>query len=402
MLPNVFALAFVLRCYTYWILEDVKLAAAILVFATAVFRCDLLLLLFTFGLSWLINRQLTLFAAIKIGILSGIISLVLTVPLDSILWQRLLWPEGEVFYFNTILGKSEEWGTSVWHWYFSSAIPKSMLATLLLIPFAITRTAEILVSWERRSRFQSTNQSSSLSPSSERPSFINRQWLRYFIPVIAFVILYSLLGHKEMRFIFPAIPGLNLIAAAGMSNLSKLAFPSKDKQATWIGRIAFGCGILCIAMTWLGNVTFLAVSTKNYPGGVALTNLSRYIHERSLHHKIPKDVVVHIDVASAMSGVSLFGQRDAQAQSGPRDNPDVNWSFKKSGYEKANAIGYADANDLTHLLSEQQDAPVGFRRIQTIQGKPALNIRERKVSTEDTIFIYERIGLDESSAEQIN
>ena len=86
MLPNVFALAFVLRCYTYWIEgnttnnnNNIQKAAAVLVFATAVFRCDLLLLLVSFGLSWLVTRKLTLIEAIKIGIITGIISLLITI-----------------------------------------------------------------------------------------------------------------------------------------------------------------------------------------------------------------------------------------------------------------------------------------------------------------------------------
>jgi len=377
MLPNVFALAIVLNSYADWLNGNISRAARLLVVATTIFRCDLLLLLGSVGLTWLLTRKLSIVQALKIGIVTGIISLLLTIPLDSLLWQRLLWPEGEVFYYNAILGKSSDWGTSPWHWYYTSALPKSMLLTALLVPFSYFRIVEYLMTLEQRIR-----KSSKASGLNFRQLF-ERQWLEYLLPILGFVTLYSFLAHKEVRFIFPAIAMLNAMAAVGIQRLSSLAFPAKGKERLVIASLGFYCGLFCLLITLFGSLIFVAVSHQNYPGGDALLRLSDLVSNLNLPRGT--DVHVHIDVASAMSGVSLFGQRAADIQT-----EEVNWNFHKSGYEKEHSLEASGLESFTHILSENANLSHEFEVIGTIQGNPSFNIRRCGIHTTDAIHILER------------
>ena len=379
MLPNTFAMAIILHAYSFWLDGHVEQAASLVVFAAAIFRCDILLLLAPLGLSWLITRQFTIRRALVIGVLTGFVSLLVTVPFDSLLWQRPLWPEGEVFYYNTILGKSSDWGTSPWHWYFSAALPKSMLMTILLTPLSLLRLPDLLVGWERRLR------SSTGSTGAVTLGWIDTTWLPILLPALCFIVLYSNLGHKEMRFIFPALPLLNLASASSMAKLNELAKTNKDKAPTWIGRCMFYFGVICILLTMVGSLAFVVVSKWNYPGGESLKLLSDHFHQEVQRRNVSIDmVVVHVDVASAMSGVSLFGQRAVQYQF-----PTVTWNFVKAGYEDEHAI-LQDVESVTHALSESPDTLVGFRVVAEVLGSPRLNMRRLSVETKPSIFVLER------------
>ena len=426
MLPNTFAVCLTLHAFSYWLLKKVPAAAACLVAAAAVVRCDVILLVFTAGLSWLHAGQLTIPHAIQVGVVTGVASLFLTVPLDSLLWQRPVWPEGVVFYFNAVLGQSEQWGTEPWYWYWKTALPKVLLGSVVTVPLAVLPIMEHLVAWEGRQRGLVMASKNKAAPS----GWIDSTWLPFLLPAFGFVALYSCLGHKETRFLFPVLPLWNLAAAVGLGNVHTAAFEpfqpddssaqkkknddrdeqqeQQQQQATpylkrsILGRLVYvGC-VGLLLLTLAASSAFVAVSRWNYPGGDALNRLIQRIEENQSslrllpHHEKRATVRVHVDVASTMTGVSLFGQREATARV-----PAVEWVFDKAGYEEENLVpggpaASAASSDwtsmYTHLLTEDKDVadPDLFRVVDVIQGNPRLDLKRARIVTTDTIYILER------------
>lgn len=357
MLPNTFATIVVLHGYAYWLQGKFSPAAACLVAATTLFRCDVILLVFTVGLTWLVRKELTVQKCLQVGIQTAVLCLLATVPIDSSLWRYWVWPEGQVFYYNTILGKSSDWGTLPWHWYVTRALPKIMLGTGVLVPLAVVRwssgrAVRQLLTWE-----------------------VDYSWMPYFLPALGYVGLYSFLGHKEVRFLFPIVPLLNLAAAVGMSKLHQAAFVTqKGKSSSQLAKVAFFGGLGCLVVSLAGSMLFLQVSRHNYPGGKALTVLADHL----VHHD--KGVIAHvwIDVATAMSGVSLFGQQAAAIR--------TPMTIDKAGYEPKE-VHY---EQFSHLISEDPEIDSHFHVFDVIQGKPRLDIFQREIVTEDTLFLLER------------
>ena len=164
----------------------------------------------------------------------------------------------------------------------------------------------------------------------------------------------------------------------------------------WFAKGMYLCGAGSIAFTLMGSLVFVMLSTNNYPGGVALEGLKLHLEScmetEQIHAQKWEDIHVHIDVAAAMTGVSLFGQRHASyrylnEEVGAYGSP---FRIDKSGYEEENTIkGTYEAH--THLLTERQSVE-GYHTIDAIPGYPRLDVRNFRIATQDAIYILERDG----------
>ena len=115
------------------------------------------------------------------------------------------------------------------------------------------------------------------------------------LPALASVALLSLLPHKELRFVFPALPLLTLAGAAAADGL--WSFSGK-----WRPLARLACLGLVIATLLLTVVGSLAAHL-NYPGGVAL----RALHDE-VGYGFGGPAAVHLDDKVATTGASRFGE----------------------------------------------------------------------------------------------
>lgn len=142
---------------------------------------------------------------------------------------------------------------------------------------------------------------------------------RLLIPALAFVAVFSCLGHKELRFIIYVLPLLNIVAALVVSAIvedaegSAVKTDNKSVKSSWSWLSAIRWGdlfvFLCISSTVATTVAFSVISHYNYPGGNALLHLHQHHQvQKSKAQNLPCHVSVYIDVAAAMTGISRFSE----------------------------------------------------------------------------------------------
>ncbi|KAF2556438.1 hypothetical protein F2Q68_00012671 [Brassica cretica] len=300
--PKIYSLVAVNLAYGNWLKGNFYSALSFLIFSTVIFRCDVMLLLGPIGLEFLLTRSISFWKALKYCVGTAVVAVGLTISVDSIMWKKFVWPEFEVFWFNSILNRSSDWG----------------LGTVFdrRVPFLI-------------------------------------------LPVLSFVILYSKLPHKELRFIISSVPMLNLSAAVAASRIY-----NNRKKTIWklVNMVMLALFVISAGCT---IVTFMA-SYNNYPSGYALKRLHQISH--------PANVVgeewVHIDTFGAMNGISRFCEEGFP------------WRYSK---EEEVGVEELRNRNFTYLVNEHPSvdgykclfSEEGFDRLELRRGFPPIVLVKR-------------------------
>ncbi|KAI9463196.1 alpha-1,6-mannosyltransferase subunit [Lactarius psammicola] len=322
-LPNMFALPLV-NLALYQLLEHgsrpATRAVVLLTFAAVVIRAELAALLGSFAIQLLLDGRISLTRLIKVGLVSSLVSIALTVSIDSYFWDRWpLWPELFSIYFNVYEGKSTEWGVSPFWTYLTTFLPRLLMATELFIPIGFIQDARI------RALVQ---------------------------PALLFTLLMSFLGHKEWRFVVYVVPLLNIAAAHGARTLL-----NRRKGIIW-AKLALLTVVGALALNTAATILLTRASMANYPGGTALAVLNeRYADSAHVH--------VHVSNLAAQSGASLFLHTHAppyRERIGilPLTASAVHhpWVYNKT--ENLTPADIAYSSTFTHVIAESRDAlPAG-------------------------------------------
>ncbi|KAF6135441.1 hypothetical protein GIB67_027315 [Kingdonia uniflora] len=271
----------------------------------------------------------------------------LTIVIDTVMWQYIVWPELKVLWFNSVLNRSSEWGTHAFHWYFTSALPRSLLAAYPLV---------------MGMRNENNWLFDILYSSLQLGLVLDRRIRLYILPVFSFVLIYSKLPHKELRFIIAAIPMFNLAAAIAAGRI----YNNRKKGVwSWLYFILIGSFLVSLGC----SVILFMASYDNYPGGYAL----KALHQMANETNYTEDQSVHIGTFSAMNGVSRFCEHSFP------------WRYSK---EEGIAIEELCHRDFTYLLNEHSRID-GFKCLYAISSfsgvrvqrgfPPILLIKEPKV-----------------------
>lgn len=310
-------------------------ALILLTIAGVVFRSEIAIILacYTVYLYLQPHIRLPISSIIPAGLIGAAMGLALTVPIDSLFWQRFpLWPELTGFIYNIVHKQSLNWGVQPWHFYFTSALPRLLFNPLiyqLCIPFAV------------------------FIPILRRPA------LDILIPNLAFLAIYSSQPHKEWRFVIYVVPPFLAVASAGANWIWT------RRAKSFVYRVLSLSLVASVLASFAASFAMLAVSRLNYPGGDALNRLYELTSNDTGYVK------VHMDTLSCMTGVIRFMERSPPVL---EDAESAFWVYDKTEDEQR-LLDPLFWERFDYVLAERPERVIGsWDVLETIYGFAGVGI----------------------------
>ena len=307
-----------------------RMALYLLTIAAVVFRAEVAILLAVETAFLLVQQRVSLLnEVIPTGILGALIGLVSTVGIDSFFWQQFpLWPEFAAFYYNAILGKSSDWGIEPFRFYIFNAIPRLLLNPVVwavCIPFALSNKT------------------------------LQRTSSQILLPHFVFITIYSLLPHKEWRFIIYSIPAFTVVA----SGTAGWCCARQGKS------LLYRAMVLLLSVSTLAcfgvSIVSLYISSLSYPGGEALHRLHTYAAAEA-----NSSVRVYMDNLACQTGVTRFQQV----------NPA--WMYDKT--EDENTLRHPDFwQQFDYVLAETPESVLGkWEPVEVVESFAGVTLRPNR------------------------
>ncbi|WVQ85565.1 hypothetical protein IAT38_007731 [Cryptococcus sp. DSM 104549] len=328
--------------------QSLRKAIVLLTALAAVVRLELALFVLPVALSLVLCGQATVGEVFGWGVLGGFGSLAISSPIDYFLWTpslshpffpftshlQLLWPELSSAYYNAVEGHASEWGIMPFHYYFTNSLPKLLTGSSALLAVAIggftLRAAgleaqiPLLRCWGHSAGARGVNDVLKL----------------FGLGVIILLGGMSALGHKEWRFILPAIPIFQILSALSASSLWNA--PASRPWLRAVARLAV-LGTVALNLAATAGMTFLSIG--NYPGGEVWKVLEGI-------PGLKEGGVVYFPSYPLQTGASLFTFVHQEVESGKHLGPfapfpaqrEPVWVYSKSEDEvMSSALGVWDS-----------------------------------------------------------
>ena len=177
--------------------------------------------------------------------------------------------------------------------------------------------------------------------------------LATLLPLVGYVCLYSILPHKEWRFIVYIIPLLTAVSASGA------AWIWNRRAKSYLYSCLSLLLVLSAMSTFIISLAMSAISGLNYPGAHALNRL----HE--LEASSNGIARVHLDNLSCQTGVTRFLQQPAPNIM-DTGRPNEGWIYDKT----ESPILLRDPSfwlDMDYAISEATDLPGEWDVIDTVK-----------------------------------